>query len=50
MGSFPNPAVQGIIAAEIRRRRNEARRLRGEAAAGWQAAKGWFEGELLLAQ
>ena len=47
---IPDLAVQGTIAAEIGRRRNAARRLRGEAAAGWQAAKGWFEGELLPAQ
>lgn len=44
---IPNLAVQGIIASEIIRRRDEARRLRGEASAGWQAAKGWFEGEAL---
>ena len=47
---IPDPAVQGTIAAEIRRRRNAARRLRGEASAGWQAAKRWFEGELLPAR
>ena len=45
----PGLAVQGIIAAEIRRRRDDARRLRDEASAGWQAAKGWFEGEALPA-
>lgn len=44
---IPNLAVQGIIALEIVRRRDDARRLRGEASAGWQAAKGWFEGEAL---
>lgn len=46
---IPDPAVQGTIAAEIRRRRNDARRLRAGAAAGWQAAKQWFEGEVLPA-
>lgn len=43
----PPPAVQETIAAEARRRREEARRLRGEAKAGWQAAKRWFEEQLL---
>ena len=46
---IPDPAVQDIIAAEIDCRRNAARRLRAEAQAGWQAAKRWFEGELLPA-
>lgn len=39
--------VQEKIVAEIRRRRNEARYLRAEAEAGWQAAKRWFEEQLL---
>ncbi len=39
--------VQESIAGEIVWRRDEARRLRGEAEAGWEGAKGWFEGELL---
>lgn len=43
----PPPAVQETIAAEARRRREEARRLRAEAEAGWQAAKRWFEEQLL---
>lgn len=43
----PTPAVQETIAAEVRRRRDEARRLRTEAEAGWQAAKRWFEAMLL---
>ena len=47
---IPGLEVQGTIADEIGRRRNEARRLRVEAAAGWQAAQGWFEGELLPTQ
>lgn len=40
-------AVQETIATEARRRREEARRLRGEAEAGWQAAKRWFAEQLL---
>jgi hypothetical protein len=40
-------AAQKAIAAEARRRREEARRLRAEAEAGWQAAKRWFEQQLL---
>jgi hypothetical protein len=40
-------AVQKTIAAEARRRREEARRLRAEAEGGWQEAKRWFEEQLL---
>ncbi len=43
----PKLAVQEAIAAEARRRREEARRLRTEAETGWQAAKRWFEEQLL---
>ena len=43
----PKPTVQSAIAAEVRRRREEARRLRTEAEAGWQTAKRWFEDQLL---
>ena len=43
----PKPAVQETIAAEAGRRREEARGLRAEADAGWQAAKRWFEEQLL---
>lgn len=43
----PPPALQKTIADEARRRREEARRLRAEAEAGWQAAKRWFEEQLL---
>ena len=43
----PTPAVQAAIAAEIRNRRDEASRLRSEGQAGWQAAKQWFEAQLL---
>ncbi|MDP2785526.1 MAG: hypothetical protein Q8O38_13175 [Sulfurimicrobium sp.] len=39
--------IQATIAAEARRRRDEARRLRAEADSGWQAAKHWFEEQLL---
>ena len=46
---IPQPplAEQERIAVEIGSRREEARRLRAEAEAGWQAARRWFEGELL---
>jgi type I restriction enzyme S subunit len=44
---IPNVAVQKTIATEARRRREEARRLRAEAESGWQAAKRWFEEQLL---
>ena len=43
----PVPEVQGVIAAEIRRRRDDAQRLRTEGQAGWQAAKAWFEAQVL---
>lgn len=43
----PSSDVQKTIAAEALRRREEARRLRAEAEAGWQAAKRWFEEQLL---
>jgi type I restriction enzyme, S subunit len=43
----PPLEMQGTIAAEARRSRNEARRLRAEAEDGWQAAKRWFEEQLL---
>ena len=43
---FPAPEVQGIIAAEVCRRREEARRLRAEAEAEWEGAKRRFEEEL----
>jgi type I restriction enzyme S subunit len=43
----PKPAVQQAIAAEGRRRREEVSRLRSEAEVGWQAAKQWFENQLL---
>jgi restriction endonuclease S subunit len=43
----PKMNIQLAIANEARRRRDEARRLRTEAEAGWQAAKRWFEAQLL---
>lgn len=43
----PPQEIQQAIAAEIARRRQEARRLRTAAEACWQAAKRRFEGELL---
>lgn len=39
--------VQTAIATEARRRRDEALRLRADEEAGWQAAKHWFEEQLL---
>ena len=44
---IPSLEVQARVAGEIARRRERARRLRGEAEAGWEGAKQWFEGELL---
>lgn len=43
----PPPTIRQAITAEARRRREEARRLRAEAEADWQAAKQWFEDQLL---
>ena len=44
---IPDEETQLYIAAEVRRRREEARRLRTEAESGWQEAKRWFEEQLL---
>jgi hypothetical protein len=44
---IPDPKIQAIIAAEVTRRRAEARRLRSSAGAEWAAAKARFEQELL---
>jgi restriction endonuclease S subunit len=44
---IPDDKVQSKIAAEVARRRVEARRLRGEADALWETAKGDFEAALL---
>ena len=43
----PAMSIQVAIAKEARRRRDEARRLRTEAEADWQAAKRWFDDQLL---
>ena len=44
---IPGIGTQEVIVAEVVRRREEVRRLRAEAEAGWREAKEWFEGELL---
>ncbi len=44
---IPPKDVQEKIVIESHRRREEARRLRTEAETGWQAAKRWFEEQLL---
>jgi type I restriction enzyme, S subunit len=44
---IPTPDVQERIALEVRRCREEARTLRADAEAGWQAAKHGFEEQLL---
>jgi restriction endonuclease S subunit len=44
---LPEPKVQEAIAAEVHRRREQARRLRGEADADWAAAKRRLEEQLL---
>ena len=46
----PTLEVQEQIIPEINRRRQEARRLRAEAEAGWQAARRWFEMELMAGE
>ena len=43
----PPTSEQEYIAAEIHRRRDESHRLRAEAESDWQAAKRWFEEQLL---
>lgn len=40
-------AVQTVITSEVKRREEEARRLRAEVEAGWENAKRWFEEQLL---
>ena len=44
---LPTSEIQQAITAEVNRRRQDARRLRAEAEAGWQAARRRFERELL---
>lgn len=43
----PDMETQTRIAAEVQRRHELASQLRTEAESGWQAAREWFEGELL---
>ncbi len=45
--AIPRMEIQETIAAEVVRRREEARRLRSDAKTGWREAKQWFEGQLL---
>ena len=44
---IPSATMQTTIAAEVRRRREQARALRIQAEAGWADAKRWFEEQLL---
>ncbi len=44
---IPEISIQEQIVAEIQRRRSESQRLRSEAESEWQAAKQWFEDQLL---
>lgn len=44
---IPPRDIQEKIVVESHRRREEARRLRAEADSGWQAAKHWFEEQLI---
>ena len=44
---IPSLKMQETIVVEVVRRRDEARRLRVEAAADWSNAKNWFEEQLL---
>ena len=44
---IPMIEVQNVITTEVRRRREEARRLQSEAEYSWQDAKRWFEEQLL---
>jgi type I restriction enzyme S subunit len=44
---IPSPKIQEKIVAEMKHRREEARQLRAQAAAEWDAAKARFEEKLL---
>lgn len=44
---FPVLPIQESIAEEVNNRKSEARRLKSEAETEWQAAKDWFEAQLL---
>ena len=47
MVPIPPTEMQDTVITEVRRRRDEAHRLHAEAEATWQAAKRWFEEQLL---
>ncbi|MEG4579413.1 restriction endonuclease subunit S [Microcoleus sp. MON1_C5] len=44
---IPDLQIQETVLTEVYNRRSEAQRLRSEAETGWQAAKQWFEDQLL---
>ncbi len=44
---LPPKEIQEQVIAVVQRRRSESQRLRSEAETGWQAAKQWFEDQLL---
>ncbi len=44
---IPSIAIQNLIGEETRKRKSESRRLKSEAESEWQAAKDWFEAQLL---
>ncbi len=44
---IPSIAIQETIADEIKKRKAESRRLKSEVESEWQAAKDWFEAQLL---
>ena len=43
----PSMETQEVIATEVQHRYQQARRLQAEAESGWQAAKQWFEEQLI---
>ena len=44
---LPSLEEQERLTAEVESVRRNSNRLRAEAEAGWEGAKGWFEAELL---
>ena len=44
---IPSIAIQNLIGEEVRKRKADARRLKSEVESEWQAAKDWFEAQLL---
>jgi type I restriction enzyme, S subunit len=44
---IPDLQIQETVIMEVYNRRSEAQRLRSETETGWQAAKQWFEDQLL---